>query len=71
LHVEQYEVGTTMSNLDDVEVITTRAQMASELRLLGFSEYAIQGILEMSLFDIDITIKKYKDALDLMGDETD
>lgn len=60
-----------MSFENHTEELTTRCHMASELRLLGFSEYAIKGILEMSLFQIEETIRKYTDAKDLMGDETD
>lgn len=51
-----------MSFENHTEELTTRCHMASELRLLGFSEYAIKGILEMSLFQIEETIRKYTDA---------
>lgn len=60
-----------MSYENHIEELTDKAHMASELRLLGFSEYAIKGILEMTPYQINETIRKYKDAVDLMGDSTE
>lgn len=56
---------------DELEAMTEKAHQASDLRMLGFSEKAITNLLEMSTQQIQQTIRKYQDALDLMGDETD
>lgn len=55
----------------EIEERTDKAHLASELRILGFSEKAISNMLDMDTYAIRQIIRKYTDAKDLMGDETD
>jgi hypothetical protein len=62
-----------MNNMNTVEIKTELAQMASELRILGFNEDAIKRVIssitnEVALDAMWDMVARYKNAQDLYGD---